>query len=324
MDRRTTLMLAGALAASLPAWGQTDGPAIGPANPGAQSVSSKPDFSGKWSHPFFPNFEPPISGPGPVLNKSRVRQVFSDEGRPLPATNNVRVSNGIQMVGDYANPILKPEAAEIVKKYGEISLFGVAFATPFSECWPGGVPYVFRNFGMQLLQQADRITILYPDYEFRQIHLNQPHPAPVTPSWNGDFVGHYESDTLVIDTIGVKVGPFAMVDDFGTPHTEALHVVERYRLLEYEAAKKYWARNAMEHFRVPAIDVGPEVDPTYRGKVLQLQFTVEDEGVFTMPWSATITYWRGLDEQREFVCAENTRESGQWVRQLPQAAKPDF
>jgi len=58
--------------------------------------------------------------------------------------------------------------------------------------------------------------------------------------------------------------------------------------------------------------------------VLQLQFTVEDEGVFTMPWSATITYRRGLNEQQEFVCGENRREAWQSVRQAPEAAKPDF
>jgi len=50
-------------------------------------------------------------------------------------------------------------------------------------------------------------------------------------------VGHYEGDTLVIDTVGIKIGPFTMVDWYGTPHTEALHVVERYRLLGHEAAK---------------------------------------------------------------------------------------
>jgi hypothetical protein len=50
--------------------------------------------------------------------------------------------------------------------------------------------------------------------------MNEPHPARVTPSWYGDSVGHYEGDTLVIDTIGVKIGPISMVDMYGTPHTE--------------------------------------------------------------------------------------------------------
>jgi hypothetical protein len=57
------------------------------------------------------------------------------------------------------------------------------------------------------------------------VRLNEPHPTRLTPSWYGDSVGHYEGDTLVIDTIGVKVGPFAMADMYGTPHSPALDVV---------------------------------------------------------------------------------------------------
>ena len=45
----------------------------------------------------------------------------------------------------------------------------------------------------------------------RRVRMNQLHPAQVTPSWYGDSVGHYEGDTLVIDTVGVKTGPLAMV-----------------------------------------------------------------------------------------------------------------
>ena len=162
--------------------------------------------------------------------------------------------------------------------------------------------------------------------EFRQIRLNEPHPARVTPSWYGDSVGHYEGDTLVIDTVGIKTDrPFAMVDWYGTPYTKALHVVERYRLLEREDAKEYWERNASENFRLASNDGGPEVDPTNTGKVVQLQFTVEDEGVFTTAWSATVTYWRALDEPRELVCAENTHEyyAGRDTA-VPTADKPDF
>jgi hypothetical protein len=290
-----------------------------------QSTASIPDFSGIWAHPYVPGFEPPASGAGPVVNKSRMRAIFGDDGRPLPATTNLLVSNGSQLVGDYANPILKAEAAEVVKKHGEISIAGVAYPTPSNQCWPGGVPFIFWNFGMQMLQQPDKITILYSyDHEFRQVRMNEPHLAQVTPSWYGDSVGHYEGDMVVIDTVGIKVGPFAMVDQYGTPHTVALHVVERYRLLDYEDAKEGWERNAKENLRIPSSDVSAEVDPAYTGKALQLEFTVEDEGVFTRPWSATITYRRALDESMEIVCAENTREAGQSVRQPPRAAKPDF
>ena len=60
---------------------------------------------------------------------------------------------------------------------------------------------------MQMLQQPDQITILYSnDHEVRQVRMNQPHPVGVRPSWYGDSIGHYEGDTLVIDTVGVKVG----------------------------------------------------------------------------------------------------------------------
>ena len=150
---------------------------------------------------------------------------------------------------------------------------------------------------------------------------------PVTPSWYGDSVGHYEGDTLVIDTIGVKLGPFAMVDFYGTPYTQALHVVERYRLLDYEAAKEGLERDARENLRpATGADAGSAPDYSYRGKHLQLQFTVEDEGVFTMPWSATITYRRGAEAWREVVCAENTRELAIAGRAtaVPTAKRTDF
>ena len=60
----------------------------------------------------------------------------------------------------------------------------------------------------------------------------------------------------MIDTVGIKIGPYAMVDVYGTPHTPALHVVERYRLLDYEAAKAAEERGAKENLSVPAGDTG--------------------------------------------------------------------
>ena len=153
--------------------------------------------------------------------------------------------------------------------------------------------------------------------------MNEPHPAQVTPSWYGNSVGHYEGDTLVIDTVGVKTGrPFAVVDWFGTQYTEALHVVERYRQLDYEAAKEGLERMAKENgFSRGLLDA----IPNYRGKHLQLHFTVDDEGVFKMPWSATITYRPALYEWGEYICAENIHEyyAGKDAA-VPRAEKPDF
>ena len=71
------------------------------------------------------------------------------------------VSNYDQLVGDYTNPILKPWAAEVVKKYGEISLAGVTYPSPSNQCWPEPVPYIFKHGAMQMLQRPDKITILY-------------------------------------------------------------------------------------------------------------------------------------------------------------------
>src|SRR5579863_375426 len=189
----------------------------------ATSDASIPDFSAMWVHPYFPGIEPPASGAGPVFNR-------------LHRTN--RGGDNTRFVGDYANPILKPDAAAVVKMHGDISLSGMTYGTPSNRCWPSGVPYIFFQPGIQMLQQPRQIVFLYlRNYEVRQVRLNQPHPAQVTPSWYGDSVGHYEGDTLVIDTVGVKTDrPFAMVDMYGTPFSPSLHVVERYRMVDYDEA----------------------------------------------------------------------------------------
>ena len=125
----------------------------------------------------------------------------------------------------------------------------------------------------------------------------------MTPSWYGDSVGTYDGDTLVIDTVGIKVGPYSMIDWFGTPFTKALHLVERYRLLDYESTIKALEWAAKEHAQHVNPYNGPGIDPSYKGKGLQIQLTVADEGAFTMPWSATITFGRSAEEWRERVCA---------------------
>ena len=107
-------------AAVMPATGQTVEPAATPAGSGTQTAASIPDLSGVWGHPYlWPSFESPLSGPGPLVNKSHRRQTFGADG-PLPAGTNAFVSNNNELVADYTNPILKPKAAEVVKKHGEI------------------------------------------------------------------------------------------------------------------------------------------------------------------------------------------------------------
>jgi hypothetical protein len=228
--------------------------------------------------------------------------------------------------GDYTNPILQPWAAEVVKRAGEIVLAGEGYPTPRNQCWPEQVPFVFINFGMKIIQRPDKITILYPfDHQFRQVRMNETHPARLTPSWYGDSVGRYEGDTLVVDTVGVKVGRFSMIDWFGTPFTEALHVVERYRLLDYDSTMEAIGRDAKEHVQFGIeLDNGAPFDPNYKGNGLQIEVTVEDKGAFTMPWKATITLRRAIDENLELVCAEHHEWYPGRKSDVPTADKPDF
>jgi hypothetical protein len=304
--QRDFLLLVALAAAATPALGQQAAPAAGLVNIAAQGAASIPDFSGIWKHGSLPWFEPPESGPAPVTNRSRKNGV----------------SNYDQLVGDYTNPILKPWAAEVVKKFGEISLAGVTFPSPSNQCWPEPVPYIFKHGAMQMLQQPHQITILYNEnHEVRHVRMNEPHPARLTPSWHGDSVGHYEGDTLVIDTVGNKTDrPYAMIDLFGTPYTDKLHIVERYRLLDYAAAKGALERGDKELMR----NGGP-LHLNYSGDYLQIHLTVEDEGAFTTPWTTTITYARDPAEWREVVCAENRHEYYyNKESDVPRADKPDF
>src|ERR1017187_962920 len=250
MDMRRGNFLLSALlaaAAATPALGRDAGPAAGAASTAPRSAASVPDLSRLWANSLGPGFSPPASGPGPVLNKARQRAAVDIYGQDLSVTNAPIVSAGGRRVGDYTNPILQPWAAEVVKEHAEKELNAGPAPNPINQCRPGGVPFVFYNLGMEMLQQPNSITILHVfDHEVRHVRLNQAHPAQLTPSWFGDSVGHYEGNTLVIDTVGIKTGPYTMVDQFGTPHTDKLHVIERYRLIDYETAKQALERGAKE------------------------------------------------------------------------------
>jgi len=151
--------------------------------------------------------------------------------------------------------------------------------------------------------------------------MNQQHLARVAPSWYGDSVGHYEGGTPGDRYHRHEDGALSMVDWYGTPHTEALHVIERYRLLDYGAAKDGFERDAKQH----NVLGGMPLANAY-GKYLQLEFTVEDKGVFTTPWTATMTYRSGgrpLDGI-ERPCAENLQWYPERDADVPRAAKPDF
>ena len=309
MRRGNFLLLASlAAAAAAPALGQDAATAAGAASTAPQSAASVPDLSLLWANSLGPGFPLPASGgPGPVLNKVRARAAVDIYGKDIPPENAPIVSIGGRRVGDHTAPILQPWAAEIVKAHAEKEVNDGPALNPINQCRPGGVPFVFYNLGMAILQKPDSVTILYVfDHEVRHVRLNEDHPAQVTPSWWGNSVGRYEGDTLVIDTVGIKTGPYTMVDQFGTPHTDKLHVVERYRLIDYETANQLLERGAKENASFVRNDSGVNPDFTARGKHLQLDFTVEDPGAFTTPWKAT-RIWQKVNRgpMLESVCAEN-------------------
>jgi hypothetical protein len=273
--------------------------AIAPVS-GAESASP-PDFSGAWSRLTF-GFEPPQTGQGPIG----------------------RYSNQPNQGGNFNHPNLKPAAAAIVKERSEMLRRGEDYPNPSLNCYPMASPYIFRVQEFAILQKKDEIVFLFmQDHQVRRVKLNAQHPANVTPSWYGDSIGHYEGDTLIVDTVGYKLGPFPLVDQFGSPFSERLHVIERYRLIDYEQAKSLQERNVSREGAV-ATEQAAFVDENYKGKGMRIEFTVEDPNVFNQPWSASVTM-RKAGGWVENVCAENTHEYyNQGFTKIPQAVKPDF
>ena len=159
-----------------------------------------------------------------------------------------------------------------------------------------GVPYILElNLRAQIIDAGKEIVFLYEQLmQPRVAPLNAGPPPDLEPSRYGDSVGHWEGDTLAVDTVGLDKRSW--VDGFGTPHTDKLHVVERY------------------HLRSP--------------DTLEVSFTVDDPGAFTTPWSAIATYRKDRstsESYSEVVCAENNRdESTGELYPIPTAQTPDF
>jgi hypothetical protein len=266
----------------------------------------------RWGKNAF-NFEPMPSGPQPLRNLSR---------RPDGT------ANAGQLVGDYHNPILTPEAAAVVKQKGELAIVGKGFPNAQDQCRTMAPPFALAmQLGFVMLQKKDGdFTIVYDqNANVRRIRMNASHPAKLAPSPMGDSVGRWDGETLVIDTVGVKVDEFTSVDRFGTPQSEAMHVIERYRLIDGASAKA-----AMDTYekREGTVGGGGRVagyHPDISLKGLQLDVTMEDPKVFRTPLTARVTYRRLATTWTEAVCAENPVEhyKDEWIG-LPKADRPDF
>src|SRR5580704_19382012 len=266
----------------------------------------------RWGKNAF-NFEGMPSGPQPLRNLSRLPNGLSNAG---------------QLVGDYRNPILTPEAAAVVKQKGELAIAGKGFANSQDQCRAIAPPFTFAmQLGFEMLPTREGgIAFVYDqNSNVRHIRMNATHPAKLVPSSMGHSVGHWEGDTLVIDTVGVKVDAFTSVDRFGTPQSDAMHVVERYRLVDGPVAKA--AIDTYEK-REGTVGGGGRVagyHPDTNLKGLQLEVTMEDPKVFTAPLTARVTYRRVITEWQEDVCADNPVEhyKDEWLG-LPKADRPDF
>jgi hypothetical protein len=306
MERPVSIATASAILLSSAALAQQS-------NPGA---TPPPDLSGIWGRNWV-TLEPPPFGPGPIVSKLR-----RPDGSPI-----------FSAIGDYTNPLLRPQAAEIVKNNGENELSGVANPNPHNQCWPEPTPFLLGiQFGMELIQRKDEVTLLYvSNNQVRHVRMDVPHSANPTPTWQGESVGHYEGNTLVIDTIGQKVGPLSMVDRYGTPFGTTLHVIERYRLIDGVMARDLQQKHETTYFGTGGSspltnEYGRgDIDPDTAKPGLQVEIIVDDPSVFTAPWSGLVTYRHVQGIWPEAVCAENTRGAGSaWVTLVPRAEKADF
>ena len=279
----------------------------------AFAADSGPDMMGlRWGKNAF-NFEGMPSGPQPLKNLSRLPNGKANAGR---------------LVGDYRNPILTPEAAAVVKQKGELAAAGKGFPNAQDQCRQTAPPFTFAmQLGFEMLPAAGgNITILYGgDDAVRHIRMNGTHPTNLVRSRMGDSVGHWEGGTLVIDTVGIKTDAFSSVDRFGTPQSDAMHVIERYRLIDGAVAKAQVDQYETSEGTVGGGGRVAGYDPDVTLKGLELDVTMEDPKVFTAPLTARVTYRRVITNWDESVCADNPMEhyKGEWIG-LPKADHPDF
>jgi len=202
-------------------------------------------------------------------------------------------------IGDTKDPVLKPWAAKQMQESNEEALSGKR-GLPFSaqqSCYPGGVPEQLLTPAQPFyfIQTSKQVWMIWEtDHMVRRIYMTDRHSATVKPSWFGESIGHYENgDTLVVDTIGLQAKN-SYLDWFRTPHTEKLHVVERFQL-------------------------------SSDGKRLEALVKVEDPDTFNEPLYMVRRWNKVPNQLLEMVCAENNGDHfGKNLFPVPRAHKPDF
>jgi hypothetical protein len=236
-----------------------------------------------------------FDGTGPFYESvpGQVPPVTSDPAYPFVSNLAGTGKQPTFRIPDLSNPNLKPWVKERMKKDTDEILAGKVAFTAQSSCWPAGVPF-FMGYGgpdpLVFIQTPAQVRIMWrEDNQSRRISMNVPHSANLKPSWYGESVGHYEGDTLVVDTIGLN--DKTIVDIYRTPHTEKLHVVERWKLID-------------------------------GGQRMQVIFTVDDPDAFYQPWTAMRRYRHVQQTGSEKICAEGNMHLFDW--HMPKADKQDF
>jgi hypothetical protein len=265
-----------------------------------------PDPSAGW-FAYARVFIPPASGAGPVQPDPAHRGVTNDEFRATGRQPSLATA-------DLNNPILQPWARDKVRARNELVLAGKQVFSLHASCWPVGIPHFLlepMTRPMYIVQGPKEVVMILTSFsDVRRIYLSDKHSEKLEMSWYGDSIGHYEGDTLVVDTVALDDRTF--VDGFETPHTTQLHVVERWHLID-------------------------------GGQILEANIHVEDPGAFTMPWNAVQRYRRfeavasknvrslvqlATPEDgplTEAICPDNPNSfQGMPHKPLPQAVVPDF
>jgi hypothetical protein len=244
---------------------------------------------------------PPVFSPNLSVGWIGVGYFQPIPGKVAPLANDPKhpfVPNGqgrqpTYRIPDLTNPNLKPWVKEVMKKDTDEVLAGKIAFTPSSSCMMSGVPGFLtlggNNNPTWFLQTPKQVWLMRAaDSQVRRVYLDVPHSANPKPSWYGESVGHYDGDTLVIDTIGLNNKTF--VDAYRTPHTEKLHVVERWRMTSE--------------------------------REMVVEFTVDDPDTYYEPWSGMRRYRRSDLPFHEEICAENNQHLFDY--KIPIASKTDF
>jgi hypothetical protein len=265
--------------------------------PAADAILQLGSLDSGWNANFW-DFQldpPPGSGHGPMKTDPKFPYTSQCQNGGCFGGRDLRPP-----IVDTKDPILKPWAAEHMQATNDEVLSG-KMTIPFtsqSRCWPGGVPgqLLFLE-PMYFVQTPKEVWMLWQrDHFVRRIYLTDKHSDNVKPSWFGESIGHYEGgDTLVVDTIGLAGGEFHYIDSFRTPHSDKLHVVERFT-------------------------TSPD------GGTLTAIVRVEDPDAFNGPLTLKQTWRKNNVAMVEGVCAEDSGQDhfNENLHPLPQAARPDF